>query len=84
MSAMISSNSYDVNSDITIPVIASFDSSGHIAPIYVRLHGLSLKIHSYWTRSNFGNCIEYNCKVEDGTLLLNYYIRERVWTTPDK
>lgn len=73
-----------------VPVIASFDTEGHIKPLYVRINGISLKIYSYYERNRYANTIEFNCKVIDDTteetylkpLLLTYYQAERVWTIP--
>uniref|UniRef100_UPI004056E906 hypothetical protein n=1 Tax=Acetatifactor sp. TaxID=1872090 RepID=UPI004056E906 len=69
-----------------VPVIASFDTDGHIRPLYVRINGISMKVDSYYERTMFSNTIEFNCKVIDNDylkpVLLTYYQAERVWSIP--
>ena len=73
-----------------VPVIASFDTDGNLKPIYVRINGTPMKIHSYCERQRFSNTIEFNCKVIDNTadetflrpVLLTYHQAERIWTIP--
>lgn len=83
MSATVSYTSHDYQAVTAVPVIASFDSDGHISPLYVRINHESYKIASFWVRSNFANTIEFNCKIIDGEflkpLLLTYYKAEDVW-----
>ena len=38
MSVITSSHSYDHTSMVLVPVIAAFDTQGHIKPLYVRLN----------------------------------------------
>lgn len=86
MTAKISYQSFDYAPVTVVPVIASFDTNGHIAPLYVRLDGESLRISSYWIRSRFANIIEFNCKVRkhnlEKPLCLTYYKTEDMWTIP--
>lgn len=86
MGAHVSYTSFDCKPVDTVPVIASFDSEGHITPLYVRINGESYKIASHWIRSTFTNVIEFKCKVIDGDylkpLLLTYYPHMAVWTIP--
>ena len=88
MSATVSYTSHDYLAITHVPVIASFDSEGHIAPLYVRINRESYKIDSFWIRSNFANTIEFNCKIVDGRflkpLLLTYYKSEDVLAIPEK
>lgn len=84
MAAKFSYSSLDYKPYTAVPVIASFDIEGHIAPLYVRLNGQSHRILSYWIRnSGFVNTVEFSCKVEDGDmekpLLLLYYFDESTW-----
>ena len=77
--------SYDYQAVTCIPVIASFDSEGHIAPLYIRINGISMKVDSYWIRStSFQNILDFNCKVIDGEYIrpitIYYHQRECVWT----
>lgn len=67
-----------------IPVIASFDTNGRIAPLYVRLGGEAHRVLSYWVRNRgFINTVEYSCKIADGDfekpLLLTYFYNEATW-----
>lgn len=76
--------SYDYQPAECVPVIASFDSDGHIAPLYVRINGRSLKVDSYWVRAtSFHNIITFSCKVIDGDALrpvvVEYHLKECVW-----
>lgn len=43
---VISFNSYDYERVKCVPVIASFDSDGHIMPLYVRINGQPFKVES--------------------------------------
>lgn len=69
-----------------VPVIASFDTDGNILPLYVRIHGEGLKIHSSRVHRVFSNIIEFHCKVIDYNylkpLILSYYIAENIWVIP--
>ena len=75
-----------------VPVIASFDTDGNLKPLYVRINGTAMKVHSYHERQHYRNTIEFNCKiietVDDETylrpLLLTYHQAERVWTIPQQ
>jgi len=79
-------SSFDYSPVNVVPVIASFDSEGHIAPLYVRLCGNSCRIEKYWIKSTFVNTIQYNCQITDGEtkkqLLLTYFQDESIWTIP--
>ena len=69
-----------------IPVIASFDSDGHIKPLYVRINGEAFKVHSSWIKPSFQGTIEFECKVIDREYLkplnLTYHKQDCVWTIP--
>ena len=67
-----------------VPVIASFDTAGRIAPLYVRLNGEAHRVLSYWIRNKgFINTVEFSCKIADGDfekpLLLTYFYNEATW-----
>jgi hypothetical protein len=83
MSAITSYTSHDYIRTTPVPVIASFDSDGHIAPLYVRISGTSCKVHSFWVNNRFANQVEFHCQVIDHDtlrpLLLTYYKPEDVW-----
>lgn len=86
MPTIISNNAYDFTNSHVVSVIASFDTHGHIRPLYVRIGEDSLKIISCWMKPAFLHTCIYNCQVNDnGTikpLVLTYYMRESVWTIP--
>lgn len=83
MPTTVSYTAYDVKPNTIVPVIASFDTEGHVKPLYVRIGELSLKVHSSWLKPSFQNVFEFNCKVVDGDclkpLILTYYRNEMVW-----
>lgn len=84
--AIISSTSIEHTPADVVPVIASFDAEGHIAPLYVRIDGAPLKIESYWANSIYRNVVEFRCKVSDNAyikpLLLCFHRQEGTWTIP--
>lgn len=69
-----------------VPVIASYDTEGHIKPLYVRIKGEKYKIINYWVKSSFVNTIDYNVTLlrNDQTykLILTYHLRETTWSIP--
>lgn len=71
------------NSDL-VSVIASFDTEGHIRPLYVRIGEESYKVHSSWLKPSFDLQSTFQCQVMDGQqlkpLVLTYHQRESVWT----
>ena len=86
MGAFISYTSFDYTTTMIVPVIASFDTQGHICPLYVRLGRASYKIESYFVHSKYSNITEFRCRITDGDSLkpleLSYYSVEGMWTTP--
>ncbi len=85
MPAHVSYTSYDHSNTIIVPVIASFDTKGHICPLYVRIKGCSFKIQSSWLQSSL-SCSVFQCGILDGKavkpLALTYHPAEKVWTIP--
>lgn len=71
---------------IMVSVIASFDTDGHIKPLYVRVDEESLKVVSCWMKPAFVSSCTYQCKVEDHgvlkPLVLTYHMNESVWSIP--
>ena len=86
MGAITSYTSFDYEPVNMVPVIASFDTEGHMTPLWVRINGNAYKIESFWVSTHFIDIIEYKCKVIDGNCLkplnLTYYGREKVWLIP--
>ncbi len=82
----ISYHSFDYKACDTVPVIASFDTDGHMKPLYVRIQGIPYKIDSYWVKSQYANSTEFHCQVINGDrripLSLTYHAEESVWTMP--
>lgn len=82
--------SFEYDPQKIVSVIASFDTEGHVKPLYVRIGECPYKIISQWTpeRSVYSGAIEYNCKVAingyERPLLLKYYSREKIWTIPEE
>ena len=69
-----------------VSVIASFDSEGHVKPLYVRINEDSLKVYSSCPKPSFYDFLEFQCKVIDHDylkpLLLTYHKKENIWTIP--
>lgn len=88
MAAKVSYNSHDYVPVDIVPVIASFDANGHIAPLYVRIQGQSYKIGNYHVKCNYANSVSFNCNVIDGDVLkpvmLTYFQDENIWTIPKR
>lgn len=82
----VSYNSYDFRNVEVVPVIASFDSLGHIKPLYVRIGENAWRVDSYWEKYSTFDIVSFNCRVSYEeyvqNLLLTYYAREAVWTIP--
>ena len=80
------SNTSFYNADI-VSVIASFDTDGHVKPLYIRINEDSLKVHSSWLKPSFRGTLEFQCKVVDNgclkPLILTYHKEENVWTIPN-
>ena len=76
-------DSYNSNSMNIVPVIASFDTSGTIRPLYVRIHEKSLKIISCWHHVEY-SFEKYHCTAElDGytkDIVLIYHPSHSFWT----
>lgn len=86
MSGVTSATSFDCNTSEIVSVIASFDTDGHVKPLYVRINQESLKVHSSWMKPSFRGVLEFQCKVIDNDCLklltISYYKNENVWVTP--
>ena len=86
MPGVVSNTTYDHTNINIVSVIASFDTDGHIKPLYVRISEDSLKIYSSWLKPSFRGLMEFQCKVIDNDclkpLVLTYHMTENVWTIP--
>lgn len=83
---MLTKTPTDYPSQQIVSVIASFDTDGHIKPIYVRIGSESYKIQSCWLKPSFYGQQTFYCKVIDNNTLkpleLTYHIMESAWTMP--
>lgn len=83
MVAIPTYNSYDCSNATLVPVIASYDSLGNIAPLYVRINGEAYKILSYY-RIDILTFPTFNCKIEIfgrcRDIKLTYHPKDYVWT----
>lgn len=72
---------------VTIPVIASFDTQGHLIPLYIRIHQTKLEVESYWLKPSTYREVLFCCKVNDGyreqIIDIHYNISQMTWSTPD-
>ena len=88
MAGFPSYTSFDYQPVTPVPVIASFDSQGHVAPLYVRMEGIPLKVDSYWVKSSFAHVMVFSCQIQQKDrlipLLLSYYQAEGVWVIPEE
>lgn len=86
MPGFVSHSVFDVHSYQKVAVITSFDTSGHIRPLYVRIGTESFQILSSHLESTFGPHLTYQCKIADGeferTLRLTYHTKEFAWSIP--
>ena len=86
MSKTITYHAFNLEKVTMVPVIASFDTDGNILPLYVRIHGNSLKVQSSRIHHVSPNIIEFHCRVIDYNrlkpLILSYYQSEKIWVIP--
>lgn len=85
---MVSNTSYDYMPHTIVSVIASFDTKGHVRPLYVRIGEESYKVHSSWLKPSFRGILEFRCQIVDGDslkpLILEYHQSENVWIIPNR
>lgn len=69
-----------------VPVIATYDTEGHLKPLFVKINGEDYKVENSWPKYQFGNNIDFNCTLSKGNktykIILTYYIRETAWSIP--
>lgn len=86
MSGIVSYTNFDFDAALAVPVIASFDSEGRISPLYIRIHGESYKVESFWKKSRYANATEFNCRIIDHGQMkpvkLTFYAETGVWIIP--
>lgn len=75
--------SYELSNSTLVPVIASFDPLGNIAPLYVRINHEPYKILCFH-RIDVGGFPVFNCKIEFygrcRDIRLTYHHKEHLWT----
>ena len=87
MAGIISYGVQDCRQLKIVSVISSFDTQGHIMPLYVRLNGESLKIHNatLLPDSTFQLRL-FRCEVMDQgavkPIKLTYHVKEMMWSMP--
>lgn len=87
MSYVFPIESYGGDSIELVPVIASYDTEGHVKPLYVRIKGERYKVENYWIKaSSCSNNIDFNVTLSKDDkkykLILTYHLRETAWTIP--
>lgn len=69
-----------------VSVIASFNPGGDILPLYVRIDGESLKIHTAYQADSTYSLLHFNCEVMDydrvKPIKLTYHIGDHKWSIP--
>lgn len=85
---MITNTTFDHMTHTIVSVIASFDTEGHVRPLYVRIGEEPYKVHSSWLKPSFRGILEFRCKIIDGNrlkpLILEYHQSENVWIVPER
>lgn len=86
MPAKVSYTSFDYDHHKIVTAIATFDTKGHVMPLYIGIDGVSYKIHSAWMKPAFKNHLTFHCEIIDGDCIkpveLSYHKTEDVWTIP--
>lgn len=89
MSGIISKGLHDCSHLRLVSVIASFDASGSIMPLYVRIDGESLKIYNaVLTKASTYKLYIFDCEVMDGDMVkplrLTYHLDDTAWSIPTR
>lgn len=90
MTAYVSNTTHDYDTLEHVPVIASFNQSGKIMPIYVGIDDKRFRIVSSNLRSgyNCNNILEFNCQINDGNYIkpirLKYFKDDGIWALKRK
>lgn len=86
MSARVSHTTYDFYNSKIVTAIATFDTKGHVLPLYLGIDGVSYKVHSAWEKPSFHNNLTFHCEIIDGDykkpVIVTYHKTEDVWTIP--
>ena len=86
MTAKISYTTFDCDHRKIVTAIATFDTQGHVKPVYIGIDGVSYKVHSAWMQPSFKNHLTFHCEIIDGDRIkpidLSYHKTEDVWSIP--
>ncbi len=86
MPAKVSHTTYDTYHTKIVTVIASFNSKGHVLPLYVGIDGERYKVASAWMEPSYHGHLKFNCQIIDNNrlkpIVLSYHKTEDVWTIP--
>lgn len=79
---------YTVNMNTVVPVIASFDTEGHIVPLYVRINRKAYKLKVIYCQPiNSKGIYKYHCSYNDHNfyheIYLTYNKRLNFWFWQD-
>lgn len=79
---------YTVNMNTVVPVIASFDTEGHIVPLYVRINRKAYKLKIIYCQPiNSKGIYKYHCSYNDHNfyheIYLTYNKRLNFWFWQD-
>lgn len=79
---------YTVNMNTVVPVIASFDTEGHIVPLYVRINRKAYKLKVIYCQPiNSKGIYKYHCAYNDHNfyheIYLTYNKRLNFWFWQD-
>ncbi len=84
---MVSRTTYDIDKGETVPAIASFDDTGQIVPLYLRINGQSHRVLNYIRKNEGRRVAIYQCDIEDNGkrkwLRVKYCYEEGVWMVMD-
>lgn len=86
MAATVSRGLHDCTHIRIVSVISSFNCTGHIIPLYVRIGGESLKVYNAYESGSTHRILHFNCEIMNHgvvkPLKLSYHMADLVWSTP--
>ena len=88
MSCVIPIESYNSDPIEIVPVIATYDTEGHLKPIYVRLNGTGYKVDTYLVKASLENDRDFYCTLKKNEasfrIILTYHMKEAVWSITNR
>ena len=86
MAGIISYGLHDSPNLKIVPVISSFDCSGRIVPLYVRLQGEAFKIYNAYEFDSTYSILRFRCEIIDHgrikLIKLTYHVSYHTWSMP--